>query len=280
MSAPIFRGYDRAGLDREYDNQNKMPGFDFAGFLAHCNARSEAARGQHDCMLDVAYGNSPAERLDIFRASEPNAPVHVFFHGGYWRMLDKKDFSYIAEGIVPHGVTLVVVNYALLPGVDMGTLLAQCQRSLHWVAANIARYGGDPRQITVSGHSAGGHIVGMMLASATMPALRHACAISGIFDLEPIRLCFLNDTLMLTAEDVRAYSPCRRPRLQWCPLTVVVGEREGDEYLRQASEFSQAWSGDADHPRLLVLPDVDHFSARALLGDAGSQMVALALGKM
>ena len=277
-SAPLFRGYDRQALDLQYDNRNKVPGFDFATFLRECDDKSVAARAAHRCQLDVPYGRSAAERLDIFYAPQPGAPVHVFFHGGYWRLLDKKDFSYIADGFVPHGVTVVVVNYALIPTVTMDELIAQCRRALHWVAAHIGEHGGDPARISISGHSAGGHIAAMMLASAGMPALTHACAISGIFELEPIRLCFLNDTLRLQAGDVSRNSPRWLPRLVWCPLTIAVGEHEGDEYLRQAREFGDAWRGEQDVPRVHVLAGVDHFSARAQLGDPASRMIELALG--
>lgn len=278
MGPPIFRGYDRAGLDREYDNRTKVPGFDFVAFLAQCERASEAARRRHDCVLDVPYGASPAERLDIFRAETPGAPVHVFFHGGYWRMLDKQDFSYVADGLVPHGTTVVVVNYALIPGVDMAELVAQCRRALQWVAGNIAAHGGDPDRISVSGHSAGGHIVAMLLAGDT-PALTRACALSGIFELEPIRLGFLNEVLGLRPEDVARHSPRFLPRRQWCPLTLAVGASEGDEYLRQSEEFGQAWSGAADRPKVLALPGQDHFSIRAQLGDPESEVVRLVLGQ-
>jgi arylformamidase len=116
-----------------------------------------------------------------------------------------------------------------------------------------------------------------MLARPGIPRLSHVCTISGIFDLEPIRLCFLNDILGLQPADVASCSPRALPRLQWAPLTVAVGEAEGDEYLRQSMEICRAWSGDGNQPRLEVLPGVDHFSARAQLGDPASRMVALAL---
>ncbi|MDB5797470.1 MAG: hypothetical protein JWP36_1372 [Paucimonas sp.] len=279
MAGPaLFRGYDRAALDREYDNRTKVPGFDFAGFLRDCDAQSQAARARHDCVLDLAYGPGAAEKLDIFRAAVPNAPVHVFFHGGYWRMLDKRDFSYVADGIVPHGVTLVVVNYALMPAVTMAELVAQCRRALQWIDANIGQYGGDASRVSLSGHSAGGHLVAMMLASAAVPPMVHACAISGIFELEPIRHCFLNDTLGLQPADVEQNSPRWLPRQHWCPLTIAVGEREGDEYLRQSRDFGVAWSGERGIARVVVMPGIDHFSIRAQLGDPASAMVAMALG--
>ena len=279
MSAILYRGYDKAGLDREYDNRTKVPGFDFAGFLRECEEQSERARTVHDCVLDVPYGDSPAERLDIFRTSKPGPPVHVFFHGGYWRMLDKKDFSYIANGLVPHDVTVVVVNYALIPTVGMDELIAQCRRSLRWVAENIAAYGGDPNRISISGHSAGGHIVAMMLASEWQPPLiKHACAISGIFELEPIQLCFLNEILDLQPGVVARNSPRFLSRKTWCPFTVAVGDREGDEYLRQSNEFGVIWNDASNPVNVAVLSDEDHFSIRAQYGNPDSDIVALALG--
>jgi arylformamidase len=281
----LYRGYDRAGLDREYDNRTKVPGFDFAAFLAQCADRNARALAACQHQLDVPYGQSAAERLDIFPAGKPAAPVHVFFHGGYWRLLDKKDFSYVASGLVPHGVTTVIVNYALMPGVRMDDLLEQCRRSIDWVFAHIAGYGGDPQQVSVSGHSAGGHIAAMMMATDWSARGRHAparpfthvCAISGIFDLEPIRLCFLNDTLRMTAAEAARNSPIAlAPRVD-CPLDIVVGDREGDEYLRQSREFGQAWTTRDRTPGLVVMRDTDHFSIRAALGDPDSEMVALAL---
>jgi len=286
MSTALFRGYDRAGLDREYDNRVKVPGFDFAAFQRQCEQASAEARQKFDCVLDVPYGSAPAEKLDIFKAKRRNAPVHVFIHGGYWRMLDKKDFSYVASGLVPHDVTTVVLNYALIPTVNMDELVAQCRRAVQWVIRNIAEYGGDPQAISVSGHSAGGHLVAMLLAEPAKGQLghasgsdfTHACAISGIFELEPISLCFLNDILNLQPQEIKDNSPRFLKREQWCPLTVAVGAQEGDEYLRQSSDFVQAWTGNADQPRLLVLPGQDHFSIRAQLGEPDSEMVQLVLG--
>ena len=237
-------------------------------------------------------GPSPAERLDVFGGGGSGAPVSVFFHGGYWRMLDKRDFGYVANGVVPHGHVLVVVNYALLPGVRMDTLIAQCRRAVRWTCAHIEAHGGDPTRVNLFGHSAGGHITAMMLADdgtaapdAIDPAaITGACSLSGIFDLDPIQRCFLNDVLALGDEEVRGFSPVRLPRRIHAPLRLAVGQEEGAEYLRQSAELARAWSKpqadnpQADNPHLWCAPGHDHFTIRAALGDPAHAVTRYALG--
>ena len=167
----------------------------------------------------------------------------------------------------------------------MDALIAQCRRALFWIADHIGEHGGDADQITISGHSAGAHIAAMMLASdwkketgRAMPPLRHVCVLSGIFELEPIRLCFLNDVLGLQLDEVARYSPRLLQRQEWTPLSVVVGADEGEEYLRQTREFVGAWTGAKDCPREVVIQGINHFSMREQLGVPGSEVVSLALG--
>jgi arylformamidase len=273
MSPAVYRSLTQAALDREYDNQKKIGQDEFRAFLARCAHASEAARRRHRARLDVAYGPSAAETLDIFFAegAAGAAPVQIFFHGGYWRMLDKKDFSYVANGLVPQGITSVIVNYALLPQVDMAELLRQCRAAVAWTARHIAELGGDPSRLHVSGHSAGGHIAAMMLAAEGAERIRSATAISGLYDLEPIRLCFLNATLGLTARDVARHSPVHLSRRGSAPLLLAVGGSEGEEYLDQSRALERAWR----HTAIEILPDDDHFSIREQLGDPSSAMVSL-----
>jgi arylformamidase len=215
----------------------------------------------------------------MFIGDAPTGAVEIFFHGGYWRAFDKGEFSYIANGFVPRGVTTVVVNYALIPSVTMDQLVEQCRKSVRWVYEHIAEYGGDPAQLSLCGHSAGGHLVAMMLATdwpayAGMPAdpFRRAYAMSGLYDLEPVRLCFLNDILRLDKDTVARNSPVLLAPRHTCELIVAVGEREGDEYLRQSRAFVEAWSRNGSTPELSILPD-DHFSIRVHLGDPDSEMI-------
>lgn len=280
---PVFRHYDQAALDAEYDNQRKFAGFDFKGFLARCAARSDSARCELACRLDIPYGESEAERLDIFLAPAATAPapVEIFFHGGYWRMLDKRDFSYVAHGFVLAGRTTVIVNYALVPTVDMDGLVEQCRRAVAWTARNIGRFGGDPRRLHLSGHSAGGHLVAMMLATdwrrygsdLPRPLVAGACAISGIYDLEPIRLSFLNAILRLDEGQVGRNSPQRLEPCETPAFLVAVGDREGEEYLRQTRDLVAAWRRPGFAVEEAVLPE-DHFSIREQLGDPESRMLS------
>ena len=279
-----YHGLDRAALDREYDNRKKVDAAELAAMTERGAQRSDAARRKRKCDLDVAYGPSAAERLDVFAADSPNrGSVEVFFHGGYWWSRNKRDFSFIADGFAPHGVTTVIVGYGLIPTVTMGELVEQCRRALEWVARHIGRYGGDPQRIHVCGHSAGGHIVAMMMATdwtaRGLPAqlLSGACGISGLYDLEPIRLCFLNDTLRLSDDDVARYSPVRLPRTQQCLLRLPVGGLEGAEYLRQSKALATTWAEAIDDPEVIVVPGANHYSIRDELGDPRSRMVEMVL---
>jgi arylformamidase len=269
-----------------------VPGFDFAAFLKWCDDESECARQNRQCSLDIAYGPGPAEKLDVFRAEGINSGrVEIFFHGGYWRMLDKINFSYVANGLAPHGVTSVIVNYGLIPHVTMAELIDQCRAAVAWTYRHIGDFGGDPDQLYVSGHSAGGHLAAMMMATdwplyarsrqstADLPEqlLKGACAISGIYELEPVHLSFMNATLNFTPEEAARFSPMSMVPTQAAPMSVIVGGREGDEYMRQTRELAEKWATPGLATEAIVLPEEDHFSIRAQLGKPDSEVVSLLL---
>lgn len=273
---------DPTWLDAQYNNRQRVP--DSATSLARWAQASALTRERLGHVLDLPYGHSPAETLDVFPAHAPGAPVLVFVHGGYWRALDKADHAFIAPGFVRAGAMVVVPNYGLCPAVGMDEIALQCARALVWVWRNAAQFGGDARRIVVVGHSAGGHLAAMLLAcrwqtlSPDLPVrlLTGALSLSGLFDLEPLRHApSLQADLRLTPSLVRRLSPAFFPRPRG-PLRALVGADESEEFLRQNQLIRDQW-GPSSVPVCQALPGHDHFSVLTDLVDAAGASHAHAL---
>jgi len=265
---------DPAWLDRQYNNRALVP--EHAAHFERWAADSAQAREQLPGLMNVAYGHGPRETLDVFPAAGPSgrapAPVLVFIHGGYWRSLDKSDHSFLAPAFVRQGACVVVPNYALCPAVTIPQIALQMTQALAWVYRHIGAHGADPQRITVVGHSAGGHLAAMLLAcqwarvGADLPSalVKSALSISGVFDLEPLRHTpFLQDSLRLTAQQVRQASPAGFPAPPVVhgrgTLAAVAGGSESDEFVRQNALIQRAW-GRAVVPICETLPGLNHFS--------------------
>ena len=284
----VYKEYSQAELDAEYNNRDKVSDFD--QHIAWYPATSASTRESLYCNLDIQYGGSDAETLDIFHCdlagtqtgrgqSRGARPVHAFFHGGYWQALSKSDFSYVANGLSGTGSLCIVINYALIPAVDMDELVAQCRRALVWIWRNIDQYGGDKDNITISGHSAGGHLVAMMMAT-DWPQLDQHCpvslvkggiGISGLYDLEPIRLCYLNKVLGLDAQAAERNSPVRLTPPTQQLLVLVYGDEEGREYERQSTDLEKQWP----NTRAQSMRNQNHFTIARDLNDPDSEMTTL-----
>jgi arylformamidase len=284
---PIFRTYDQAALDRQYNNQLRVP--DFADHVARWQSESARVRATLPGERDVAFGPTTDEVLDIYLPAKAahGAPVQVFYHGGYWRAFKASDFAFIAERLVEAGAIAVVVNYALVPAVRIGELVRQCRAALAWVHANIGRYGGNPSQIYLSGHSAGGHLVAALATMAppagepdTRGLLQGGVALSGLYDLEPIRLCYLQETLQLTPAEVEACSPARHLPTTSKPLVLAYGGDESEEYASHATEYGRALAGRGIACTVRALAGHNHMSICTALADAKSEPMRLILGQM
>ncbi len=273
---------DPAYLDAQYNNRARVP--DHEAIFQRWREASALARAQSRCELDVAYGAEPGERLDVFPAASAGAPVLVFIHGGYWRSLDKADHSFVAPSFVADGAAGVVPNYGLCPAVTIEQIALQAARAVAWAWRHAASFGGDPSRIALVGHSAGGHLAAMLLCcrwkevDADMPLLplQGGLSISGLYDLEPVRLTpFLAADLRLTPASVRRLSPAFFPRPKR-PLYAVVGGDESDEFLRQNQMIRDQW-GPTAVPVCETLVGRHHFSVLANLADPAGRLHQLAL---
>ncbi|MDI9334272.1 MAG: alpha/beta hydrolase [Cytophagales bacterium] len=272
--------FDSAWLDAQYNNRLLVP--DHAAYFARWQSTSLKARQEHVCRIDVPYGSGGDdlmnETLDIFPSTSSHAPVLFFVHGGYWRSLDKSDHSFIAPAFTQAGACVVIPNYALCPQTDgqavtIPSITMQMVQALVWTYRNIAKFGGDPRRITVVGHSAGGHLAAMLLAAAwqvvakdvPVDLVKNAVSISGLFDLEPIRHTpFLQDSLKLTEADAARASPIRLAAPAQGQLHCFVGAEESAEFIHQNGLMQTAW-GRALVPTVATVEGRNHFSVLASL---------------
>jgi arylformamidase len=255
MTDPIYRGMDRATLDAAYNNRNAVAGY--PAIAAERQARSEQVRRARKFHADLRYGRGARERLDFFPAERPGGPLLAFIHGGYWQTNDKEASSFIVEGPLANGVSVALIEYTLAPDADMDQIVGEIGRAIDWLAAHAQDYGADPARLVVSGHSAGGHLTAMVLGRRGVAG---ALAISGLFDLEPIRLCYLNEKLRLAEDAVRRNSPVFHVPAQSPPIVVAVGASELPELVRQSGEYAAALGARDLRVKPLLLAGHDHFS--------------------
>ncbi len=288
MSTPITQ-FAPVWLDRMYNNRALVP--DHARYFARWAESSRLARQNFDCDIDLPYGESAGEKLDVFPAARSQsskrggAPVLVFIHGGYWRSLDKADHSFLAPSLSAAGACVVLPNYDLCPAVTIPEITLQMVKALAWTYRHVAEFGGNPNRITVVGHSAGGHLAAMLLAcqwmhwAADLPAdlVKNALSISGLFELESImHTPFVKDDLRLTPAQVLQVSPAWFPPPRRGQLYSVAGADESDEFLRHNKLIQTAW-GKKLVPVSEALHGLNHFSIVDALAEPKHRLHALAL---
>ncbi len=273
----LYREFSaQAAIDAEYNASQSVP--DFAAFGRHYAESSAEARRTLPCTLDIPYGPTLDETLDIFPADRPNAPVFIFLHGGYWRSLTSKEFSFVATGLRQLGIATVVVNYSLCPKVSIDEITRQVRAASAWVLKNIAGHGGDPARVAVGGHSAGGHLSAMCLHTdwdgeyglPRNPFLG-GVLVSGIYDLRPIRYSYLQPMLQID-EAVVQRSPLFSARPSTTPLLITWGERETAEFARQSTAYHEAWTAAGNQSSLTPQVDAHHFSVIDGFADPRSPM--------
>ena len=261
----VYRYYDQAELERQLNARATVP--DIMPILARYASESARMRARLPCRLSVPYGPSEPERLDIFPpvATGPS-PIFVFLHGGYWRLLDSADSCFMAECLTRAGACVVAVNYALAPHVTLSEIVRQCRAAVAWVHKHAREFGGDPARIHVSGSSAGGHLAAMMLApgwesdfGVPNDLVAGATLLSGLYDLEPVRLGHPNEWLKLGPADVATLSPLSHLPERGVPILVSYAPSETDEFKRQSEVYMAAAAARGCRVRFVQMPGTSHY---------------------
>jgi arylformamidase len=263
----LWQGMTRVELDAAYNNSAAVS--NSADKIAEWRDRSASFRARHKELLDLRYGDRPRNRIDVFPCGREGAPLFVFLHGGYWQRNEKEIFSCMAEGPMADGFDVALPGYTLAPDVSLTDIVAEVRAAIRWLRRG--GHGVACQKLIVGGWSAGGHLAAMAM---TMPEVGGGLAISGIFDVEPCRLNYLNDKLQLSAEEAFAMSPiCHLPRASG-PLVTAYGTAELLELQRQSQAYEQARRGANLPGALLPLEGHDHFSILEELAMPGGQLVA------
>ena len=271
--SPVFLDYDQATLDAAYDQAAYAPNRE--QLIARRIGESAMARGHIGEPERVAYGPAEIERLDIYRSAGSGAPVFVFIHGGACSGRSK-DFAGPAEMFLAAGAHYVVPDFAWVQdaGGNLMVLADQICRAIAWVSENIARFGGDPNRLFLGGQSSGGHLTAVALTTDWrnqfgLPAdlIKGGMCISGMYDLEPVRLSARSRYVAFDDRTVAELSPIRHLDRLTAPLIVAYGTCETPEFQRQNREFAAAVKAAGKEVRLLVGEHYNHFELPETLGN-------------
>src|SRR5215470_11959111 len=271
----LYRGMDRAALDVAYNNTEAVGVAKRDRYVAGWSARSDAIRKAHGGTIDLHYGNGPRQRLDFVRCGTPGAPTVAYIHGGYWQLNDKEPYAFFGEALFPAGFNLALIEYTLAPAARMDQIVAEVRAAVAWVIDHAEELGADPRRVFVAGHSAGGHLTAEAMADRRVAG---GLAISGIYDLEPIRLNYLNDKLGLDPAEAARNSPILHLPSQASPLIVAVGLGELPELIRQSEDYWAAWHATGLPGQYLPVPVHDHFSILEELAQPSGRLFAAVKG--
>ncbi|MCA3131311.1 MAG: alpha/beta hydrolase [Rhodocyclaceae bacterium] len=264
-----------AASERRYNNRAAVP--EYAQHFDRWTRLSKQARDELDCDLDIAYGDHPMEKIDIFRAEGRSRALLMFIHGGYWRSLDKRDHSFLATEFVKLGVTVAMPNYALCPSVKVEDIVRQMLKATAWLYRNGSRYGAFGNNLFVAGHSAGGHLATMMMAAQwpryapDLPdrMISGGLSVSGLYDLGPlVHVPSVNSDIRLDDASALRVSPAWMPPATDAPLTVALGGREIEGFTEQHALIKTRWREVIAED--LLCPDDNHFSILETLGRADS----------
>jgi pimeloyl-ACP methyl ester carboxylesterase len=260
MDPIVWRGMTRAGLDAAYNNGAAVKNSEEK--LAEWTARGAATRARPRALLDLSYGPRPRNRIDILPCGRGGAPLFAFVHGGYWQRNSKEVFACMAEGPLARGFDAALIGYTLAPDATLTEIVDEVHTAVRWLRANGPELGIASSKFILCGWSAGAHLTTMALADADA-----GLAISGLYELEPCRLNYVNDKLKLTLDEQFALSPIRHLPASSPPLTVAFGTGELPEMQRQSRDYAAARCAAKLPTQELPLAGHDHYSILEELAD-------------
>jgi acetyl esterase/lipase len=251
--------------DAAYNNSNAVK--NSAELNAAREAQSAAFRKAHPGHLDLRYGPRERNVWDLFPAREPNAPCIVFIHGGYWQRNSRDQFANLIAGPLAHGWAAALPGYTLAPDASLSEIVAEINAALDWFAANAPAHGINGK-VVLSGWSAGGHLTAACFGH---PRVSAGLAISGIYELGPIRDTYLNEKLKLSDEEIAALSPLRLPMVKK-PLAITYGTAELPPLVADSRELHVRRSAEHLPGPLIPVPGADHFTIVHELRDADGEL--------
>jgi arylformamidase len=273
--------YSNEELEAQYNNRLRVP--EFAQRLEQWLQRSHQQQALSECRLDLAYGPGTRDRFDYYPCGDPHAALLIYIHGGYWQAGDKSQYGFVSEGPRASGFNVAILNYDLCPQVDFENIPTQLTRALIVLFGQAEELGFDPKQIILSGHSAGGHLTALLLATdfsqhdSQLPVslFKAGISISGVFDLIPLIPTSINTALGLDENRARPLSPIHMHPVSGTPLVTAVGGDESEEFLRQSAAMSKAWSCNGlRQGQYLEIPNCNHFTIVEQLADYQGQLCA------
>jgi acetyl esterase/lipase len=254
FSALDWRTMGRDALDLGLNNSVAVSGS--TELVAGWEQRSATLRERHRDHIDLRYGPRERNRIDFLKAAD-NAPTLLFIHGGYWQMRSKEVFTVMAEGPMAHGINVALIGYTLAPEVTLDQIVAEIHAGIDFLSGQLPALGAAAGGIVVSGWSAGGHLTSMALSH---PQVRAGMAISGIYDLEPIRHSYLNEKLKADEATSRRNSPMMQDGGPLKPLSLVAGSAELPLLRKQTADFAGHRARFGLPVTYEEIPGADHFT--------------------
>ena len=274
----IFRDFNQEELDAQYNNRSHVP--DHEKYYESWQPLCTAVLSNFKHHLDIVYGTSPRETIDLILPKDKGPhPLLLYIHGGYWMSRSKSDQTFLAKPFVEAGVAFGLIEYDLIPNVRMDDIVRQCRSAVAWLYANSNSYQLDPHRFHLSGHSAGGHLTAMLSSTeweiffgGPPNLIKSGCAISGIYDLTPIQLSYMQEVLGLDDNEVATNSPSLLNFPPTIPIIIAAGGAETEEFQRQSRDFALDWNAKGGNCCSLSVKNKNHFSILSTLADPGSQI--------